>query len=76
MYAKLLYVHTYVYAQIITVLYIYLLVPTVRETLQTLKDGVPSQKYPLWDFLTLVIVSVLFVIFPVVLVMKLIFFPC
>ena len=41
--------------------------------MQTLKDGVPTQKYPLWDFVALVIISVLFVIFPVVLVMNLIF---
>ena len=57
-------------------LYIYILVPTVREALQTLKDDVPAQKYPLWNVCALVIISVLFIVFPVVLVMKLILSLC
>jgi len=39
--------------------------------LQTIRDGVPTQKYPLSDFITLVIVSELLVVFPIVSVMKL-----
>ena len=51
----------------------YVLVGTKRETLQTLKDGVPTQKYPVSDALALVIISEVFTVFPVVLVTK---FPC
>ena len=53
----------------------YILVSTVRDALQTLRDGVPTQKYPVKDFITLVIVSELLVEFPIVSVMKLILSP-
>ena len=43
------------------VTFVHVLVATVRDALQTLKDGVPTQKYPVWDFTALVIVSELFV---------------
>ena len=49
---------------------IYILASTVRDALQTVRDDVPTQKYPAKDFITLVIVSELFVAFPVVSVMK------
>ena len=76
-YGMLNYIRTYIillYAWAIIIHYI--LVPTVRETLQPPEDGVPTQKYPLWDVLALVIISVLFIVFPVVLLMKLILSSC
>ena len=36
---------------------IHILVATVRDALQTLRDAVPTQKYPVYDFIALVIVS-------------------
>ena len=53
----------------------YILVSTVRDALQTLRDGAPTQKYPVKDFITLVIVSELLVVFPLVSVSKLILSP-
>ena len=55
--------------------FFYILVSTVRDALQTLRDDVPTQKYPVKDFITLVIVSELLVVFPLVLVIKLILPP-
>ena len=49
---------------------IYILASTVRDALQTVRDDVPTQKYPAEDFITLVIISKLLVAFPIASVMK------
>ena len=40
----------------------HLLVTTVRDALQTLRDDIPTQKYPVSDFIALVILSELVVL--------------
>ena len=40
-------INSMLYAYVVMVhVYVHILVPTVRDALQTLRDGVPTQKYP------------------------------